>query len=359
MGEKQDDSANGFGDDASDEISAHDVPPARRPADDVPDEVDATKIDIAPAGPAATDIYEVKRPRPAVADPQDPYGGEPAWLQSGSRKRTLIGFAAIIVLIALVAGIGWYFFPQSEDPQTKTSGETTSKCDVTKATPVGKRAPTPKLTDPPPRQTATISTNVGDVTVLLFGDVAPCGVGNFGHLAKQNYYQESQCYRVTTQAADPTVTMRCGDHAGDGSSNPGYRYRPEQAFTDEVGMNYFAMINDDAGRAAGNFVFVRGESKPTARMAVIGEVIDGFEVLDEIGGALGLNYDDKPQPPVQILKVKIEEGTVTLPPSSSAEPSASPSNAPTRPGSSGSDEPGETPSGSDDAPGLPGLPTGE
>ncbi len=360
MGEKQDDSASDFGDDGSDNTAAHDVPPARQPADDAPTELDATKAELEPVGAAPTDIYDVKRPRPAAVDPQDPYGGEPAWLQSGSKKRTLVGFAAIVALVALVGGIGWFFFPHGESPDTKASSKTTSKCDVSKATAAGKTAPTPKLNDPPPRQTATISTNAGDVTVLLFGDVAPCGVANFDHLAQQNYYRQSDCYRLTTQATDPTVTLRCGHHVGDGSGNPGYRFRAEQAFTNEVGMNYFALVNDDTGRAASSFAFVRGESKPTARMSVIGQIIDGFEVLDEIGGAAGLDFDDKPQPPLQILKVEVQNGTVTLPPSSSKEPSESDSPAPTRPDDGDSQQPGQSPSQSEDtmdAPDLPGFPT--
>lgn len=275
--------------------------------------------DVSGTGAADEEGTAIRGPHPSASGPDDPFAVEPPWLQSGSGRRTALGVTAIVVLLALVAGVGWLAFRPETDTDVTEDEPATVACDVTEHDDPT-MLPLPRLGEAPPRRTATVTTNLGTVTVLLFGDVAPCGVSGFSHLAQQNFYTNSPCYRITTQPIDPTVTLRCGDPQATGKGGPGFRYRAEDLYTGQTGSNYFALINDRSGMAGSAFAFVRGESKPTDSLAVIGQVIDGFTVLDQIGGTAGLNFDDAPPQPITILSVTLADGTVTLPPSQRPTP---------------------------------------
>ncbi|MGH8878360.1 MAG: peptidylprolyl isomerase, partial [Stackebrandtia sp.] len=294
-----------------------------------------------PSEPPASETASEETPRKqarkeAKRRPLNLEDPDPAWLSRGNGKRTLLGIGLVIVMVAGIGTLGWVLFrPAAAEPahDGNTAGD---KCQITKSEDEGGAVrPPDSLGKTAPRTTATVTTNVGDVTVLLFGDVSPCGVSNFEYLARQAFYKENTCYRLTTLPSDPTVTLRCGDPSGTGKGGPGYRVQAEGAFTGEVGRDYVALINDRKGMAGSSFAFIRGESKPTASLSVIGSVIAGQEVLDQIGGSAGVEpYDDVPPQPVLIKKITITEGAATLPPtggSSSGTPSGEPSDSSAEP----------------------------
>lgn len=312
-----------------------------------------------PAGPAA-DGEDLTEPRPAVPQPGadadrkrarktaqrqplNPEDPEPAWLSRGSGGRSLVGIVLVLVLVAGIGALGWWLFQPDGSGADDTDEQLTEQnCRLTEAEDeaVNVRQPS-ALGQAEPRATATVTTNSGDITVLLFGDVSPCGVSGFEYLAKQGFYANNPCYRLTTAATDPTVTLRCGDPTGTGKGGPGFRYQAENAFTGEVGRDYVALINDRKGMSGSTFAFVRGESKPTASLSVIGQVIAGHEVLDQIGASAGIDpFDDEPVRPVVIQKITIAVGTVTLPPSGGASSSGGlPTSGTGTPSGSGSDTP--------------------
>ncbi|ADD45471.1 peptidylprolyl isomerase [Stackebrandtia nassauensis] len=314
--------------------------------------------DVTEPNPSADDVTEI---RPAVQAPDptpdtdrkaarkearrqplNPDDPEPTWLARGSGGRTIVGIVLVLVMVAGIAALGWWLFEPASAESTDDGKLTSEDCRVSEAKDEAAtvRLP-PSLGKTEPRATATVTTNVGELTVLLFGDVSPCGVSGFEYLTRQGFYANSPCYRLTTQQTDPTVTLRCGDPTGTGKGGPGFRYQAEDAFTGEVGRDYVALINDRKGMAGGSFAFVRGESKPTAALSVIGQVISGHGVLDQIGAAAGVDpYDDEPAQPVVIQKITIKTGTVTLPPSDNGS-SPSSSGVPTTSGTGTA-----TPSGS-------------
>lgn len=303
-----------------------------------------------PVDPDRKQARKTAKRRPL--NPDDP---EPAWLSRGSGPRTMVGIALVLVLVAGIGALGWWLF-EPAPTGTGTDSELTAKeCRLTEADDEAvKIQPPSSLGQAEPRATATVTTNHGQITVLLFGDVSPCGVSGFQYLAEQGFYSNNPCYRLTTAPTDPTVTLRCGDPTGTGKGGPGFRYQAEDAFTGEVGRDYVALINDREGMSGSTFAFVRGESKPTASLSVIGQVIAGHEVLDRIGAAAGIEpFDDEPTQPVVIQKITIAEGTVTLPPSGGASSSGgSTSGAPTggtdTPSGTGSASPDGEPSSADD-----------
>lgn len=67
----------------------------------------------------------------------------------------------------------------------------------------------------------TISTNRGDISVRLDADQAPCTVNSFLSLAKQGFYDDTPCHRLTG-ASSGIYVLQCGDPSGTGTKGPGY-----------------------------------------------------------------------------------------------------------------------------------------
>lgn len=326
------------------------------------DEVTEPRPATPDSAPEPAEPDRKKARKDALRQPLNPDDPEPAWLSRGSGGRTLVGIVLVLVVVAGIGALGWWLFePSSED--SGTGGKLTAEqCQVTESDDeAAKVRPPSSLGKTEPRATATVTTNVGEISVLLFGDVSPCGVSGFEYLVEQGFYANNPCYRLTTAPTDPTVTLRCGDPTGTGKGGPGFRYQAEDSFTGEVGRDYVALINDSKGMSGSTFAFVRGESKPTASLSVIGQVIAGHEVLDQIGASAGIEpFDDEPVQPVVIQKIAIAKGTVTLPPSGGASSNggASSGGVPTggtgSPSGSGTGSPGGESSSSKS--GIPGFP---
>jgi peptidyl-prolyl cis-trans isomerase B (cyclophilin B) len=75
----------------------------------------------------------------------------------------------------------------------------------------------------------TISTSAGDIPVTLEPDAAPCTVHSFLSLAKQGYYDDTTCHRVSTSGY---FILQCGDPTGTGSGGPGYTF-PDELVDDD------------------------------------------------------------------------------------------------------------------------------
>jgi hypothetical protein len=58
------------------------------------------------------------------------------------------------------------------------------------------------------RINASITTNLGAMSVDLLADKAPCTVHSFAHLAQEDYYTDTPCHRLTTEGL---WVLQCGD----------------------------------------------------------------------------------------------------------------------------------------------------
>ena len=74
---------------------------------------------------------------------------------------------------------------------------------------------------------ATITTNCGDIELTLDGTKAPQAVASFVELAKQDYWLNAPCHRLTT--AETLKVLQCGDPTGTGQGTPGYGFGVENA----------------------------------------------------------------------------------------------------------------------------------
>jgi peptidyl-prolyl cis-trans isomerase B (cyclophilin B) len=126
----------------------------------------------------------------------------------------------VIALLALTAGCG--------------DDTTTPKADKAQCTYTDDGRKPAKPVDPPPGDPAkdaptqvTIATDRGDVKVNLDSDKAPCAANSFLSLAKQGFYDNTPCHRLTAGGKGGLNVLQCGDPTGTGSGTPGYEYDEE------------------------------------------------------------------------------------------------------------------------------------
>ena len=164
--------------------------------------------------------------------------------------------------------------------------------------------------------TATLHTNRGDVTVELYADRAPNTVENFVGLATGDkewedpesgetrtdpLYEEIPFHRIISG-----FMIQGGDPTGTGRGGPGYTFGDE--FHDDLshdGPGVLSMANRGPDTNGSQF-FITLDAQPhlDGRHAVFGKVIDGMDVVEEIG-AVPTDQNDKPQKDVVLESAEI------------------------------------------------------
>ena len=247
----------------------------------------------------------------------NPYRGTAPWQRegTGSWKRGLAGLGAVVLTAGSIAAVAWLAFRDDGGTAAGTGDVISEQCTVTEADDAGNGADPLDPGAPAERSLATVQTNYGEIVVLLWGDLAPCGVEAFTHLAETAFYASHECDRLTTQAVDPTAILRCGSPGLAGASEddddtygPGWRFQAETGMAGNDVADVLALITDDKGRAGSAFALIRGAAVPTAGVSVIGGIVDGYEVLDQIAALTEtVEYDGAPPVPVEIWGVAISE----------------------------------------------------
>lgn len=157
--------------------------------------------------------------------------------------------------------------------------------------------------------TATLRTNCGDVVVELDGEAAPQAVSSFLFLARQGFYADSPCHRLTTEGL---FVLQCGDPTGLGTGGPGYQFSVENAPPDGAyPRGTLAMARASSPDSNGSQFFVvydETELPDPTGYTVFGEVTEGLDIVDRVaaagvGGSLG---QEAPRQPVSILDVTVE-----------------------------------------------------
>nr|BFF22780.1 hypothetical protein GCM10025732_07450 [Glycomyces mayteni] len=206
----------------------------------------------------------------------------------------------MVLTAGSIAGVAWLAFRDGGGEGGDTGEVISARCNVTEAEDAGSGADPLDPAAPPERSLAVVQTNYGEIAVMLWGDLAPCGVDAFTHLAEAGFYANHECDRLTTQAVDPTAVLRCGspgaDPESDDSYGPGWRFQAETGMAGNDVADVLALVTDDRGRAGSAFALIRGAAVPTAGVSVIGGIVDGFEVLDDIAALSETVESDGPRP---------------------------------------------------------------
>jgi peptidyl-prolyl cis-trans isomerase B (cyclophilin B) len=155
----------------------------------------------------------------------------------------------------------------SATPSASTVAEPAHHCAYTAATPAAKNAGLPSATpDYAASYTATIKSNLGDISFSLLNSKATCTVNSFVHLAETGYFNNTQCHRLLTtgiyvlQCGDAYATgsskLSCGSTSNVGRGTPGYQYASENLTGATYPAGVVAMANNGTATTNGSQFFI-------------------------------------------------------------------------------------------------------
>ncbi len=171
----------------------------------------------------------------------------------------------------------------------------------------------------PAQISASMSTNQGNIGLLLDNAKAPCTVNSFASLAQQGYFNDTPCHRLTS--GEGLSVLQCGDPTGQGTGGPGYE------FADEYPINQFqpdnpalqkpvmyprgtlAMANAGPGTNGSQFFLVYRDSKLPPNYTAFGTIDEtGLATLDKIAaaGVAGGGEDGKPATEVKVKSIGLD-----------------------------------------------------
>jgi peptidyl-prolyl cis-trans isomerase B (cyclophilin B) len=179
--------------------------------------------------------------------------------------------------------------------------------------------------------TASISTNLGTITMDLLNSKATCTVNSFVHLATAGYFDASQCHRIINsgglyalQCGDPTAKstakMTCSTASNaPGSGGPGYEFESENlpAASSSGSAAYnggtVAMANSGSADSNGSqFFLVFKNSSLSPDYTPFATITSGLDILQKVANAgTSCTYSDAgggaPKEKVVINSVTIKQ----------------------------------------------------
>jgi peptidyl-prolyl cis-trans isomerase B (cyclophilin B) len=226
--------------------------------------------------------------------------------------RKLLATAAVAAVAFSLAGCVSKSDEGSEETSTDASGpqcsyESTGDGDFSDKLPEAGAAAT----------SLTLTTTAGEIEVALDEDEAPCTVRSMAYLAREGFFDDTTCHRLTTN--EQLKVLQCGDPNGDGTGGPGYSIPDELptalptdasgAITYERGV--VAMANAGPETGGSQFFLVYGDSTLLPDYTIFGTIDDaGLAVLDEVAAA-GLTPVMSAQDGTPKKTVKVEEAQVS------------------------------------------------
>jgi peptidyl-prolyl cis-trans isomerase B (cyclophilin B) len=132
---------------------------------------------------------------------------------------------------------------------------------------------------------AIIHTNLGDITLQFFPELAPNHVDNFLDLAAKGFYDGTIFHRVVPnfviQGGDPN--SRSDDKSRHGMGGPGYRLKAEfNKQPHKRGILSMARSADPDSAGSQFFICVKKAPFLDGKYTVFGEVTEGMDVVDKI-----------------------------------------------------------------------------
>ena len=162
---------------------------------------------------------------------------------------------------------------------------------------------------------AVISTQLGDIEIRFFSDVAPRHMESFINLAKLEFFDGTTFHRIKPgfiiQGGDPLSKQP--DRSLHGTGGPGYNMEPEPndrphrrgtvsmaKVPREVGMT-----RDPTDNGSQFFICVEDAASLDRTYSAFGKVVKGMDVVDKIA-AVPCDDNDNPHNPI-VMKVQISE----------------------------------------------------
>lgn len=248
-------------------------------------------------------------------------------LAARRRKRIAILTAIAVVVVgggSLAAALAFSSNPPSTPAASSSNSaapsasasSTASKIGYTKSGTASKDVgiPTYDAAAAAKPYTATIHTNRGDVVFTALTTKAPYTTYSFEYLAQKNYFNNTNCHRLTTATI---FVLQCGDPTGSGSGGPGYQFQDENLgyFGTGATVTYkagtVAMANAGPGTNGSQFFLVYKDSPLAPSFTPFGTITKGLDILQAIAAQGSDNSsaqgDGKPKETVTITSVSIAQ----------------------------------------------------
>jgi peptidyl-prolyl cis-trans isomerase B (cyclophilin B) len=158
------------------------------------------------------------------------------------------------------------------------------------------------------KHSVVVTTNKGNFTFDLATKISPCTTASFAGLVEKGFFDGLTFHRIV-----PGFVIQGGDPEGNGMGGPGYSVvdAPPKDTKYEKGLVAMAKTQTDpAGTSGSQFFVVTSDGVPlTPDYAVLGNVTDGMDVVEQIG-KLGNPSDPSgtPTEKVTIDKMELKSG---------------------------------------------------
>jgi len=146
-----------------------------------------------------------------------------------------------------------------------------------------------------------LETSMGNIKIQLFNDKVPVTAGNFQKLVTDGFYNGVIFHRVI-----PDFMIQGGDPTGTGMGGPGYKIKDEFVSSlRHTKAGILSMANSGPNTGGSQF-FITLAPTPwlDGKHAIFGEVIEGMDVVEEIG-AVARDASDKPRTDIVINKAYV------------------------------------------------------
>jgi peptidyl-prolyl cis-trans isomerase B (cyclophilin B) len=224
------------------------------------------------------------------------------------RKRLSIG-AVVVLVLGLAAGLSLVFAGGST-PAAKSKPKATASASATSSaaavaepahhctyTTTGGGKPSLPTASPDynASYTATINTNLGKIGISLLNSKATCTVNSFAHLAETNFFNNTQCWRVSNssglyllQCGDPTATAKsklsCSSSTL-GIGGPGYQFADENLTGATYPAGTVAMATGGPNTNGSQFFLVFKNTTLPASYTPFGKITSGLDILQNVAKA--------------------------------------------------------------------------
>jgi cyclophilin family peptidyl-prolyl cis-trans isomerase len=254
--------------------------------------------------PQRSHVYQAGDVRPGFSRKQPPKEAS-----SGPNWTLIIaGVVGVVALLAILAYAFGFFTPApaaSPSPTVVAQGTPRSSFDVhpPSATPLA----SPPASPSGDGTTATISTDLGEITFELYNESAPVASENFENLADAGFYDGTVFHRIV-----PDFVIQGGDPDGTGGGGPGYTI-PDEPVVGQYGTGIVAMARTSQPNSQGSQFFIVLSDAPDTVSAledvrtyvIFGKVTSGMDVAQEI--AAGDTEDQIAIDPVVMNTVTISK----------------------------------------------------
>ncbi len=149
--------------------------------------------------------------------------------------------------------------------------------------------------------TLTLDTSIGAMTITGDRAKVPCTLGAFEALAKQQYFDNTICHRLTTKGI---YVLQCGDPTKSGRGGPGFRYADELTGKETYKAGTVAMANSGANTNGSQFFIVYKDSAQLPPNYTVLGTLDaaGIDAVNKVAeaGVVDGSSDGSPATEVQI-----------------------------------------------------------